>query len=518
MKQQKIFSNKYLNYSLILIFGLFLGWVIFHPKNNTEPVSHNHDVSQETIWTCSMHPNIRVTEPGKCPLCGMNLIPLTQGKFNSDSDAILMTPEAAQLANVQTSPVSRKIPVKEIRLFGKIEADERLIQNQVAHISGRIESLNVNFTGEKVSIGQTLGQIYSPDLVIAQQELLEAAGLKGSQPAIYEAAKEKLRQWKLSDDQISEIELSGLIQSVFKIISNTSGVITSRKVSKGDYVEKGTVLFEITDLSKVWIMFDAYESDLPFLKNGEEISFTIQAIPGTSFNGKVMFIDPVIDQATRISKVRVESENKGGRLKPGMFVTGNAESIPDFGENTLVIPRSAVLWTGKRSVVYVKQLGIADIMFKMREIVLGPVVGESYIVEKGLTEGEEIVTNGTFSVDASAQLAGKPSMMSMTSSVPVSSTGMKMGNIKSIIRETFEVSGSCEMCKERIENAAREIKGVSYASWDISTKMMEVEINTEINSLDYLRKSIADSGHDNGKFRAPDEVYNKLPECCLYRK
>ena len=429
MKSGIIFSNKYVNYSLLLISGFLIGWLIFHPSNKTE-LKHDHltETLQETIWTCAMHPQIRMQQSGKCPLCGMDLIPLSRSGADSlDPDAVRMTPEAAQLANVLTSVVSKQTPVKEVRLYGKIQADERLLQNQVAHIPGRIESLAVNFTGESIVIGQTLGKIYSPELITAQQELLEAFKTKENQPDIYEAAKERLRQWKLTDKQITEIEISGKIQNTVNIISNTDGIVISRRVNTGDYVSQGTVLFDIADLSKVWIMFDAYESDLQFLNEGEKISFTIQALPGNNYSGKIIFIDPVIDPVTRVAGVRVEANNGSGKLKPGMFVTGVVLSSAEGYKNNLVIPRSSVLWTGKRSVVYVKQPGSADPVFKMREIELGPVFGDSYIVKEGLMEGEEIVTRGTFSVDAAAQLEGKPSMMN--SSGGIVSDGHDHGNM-----------------------------------------------------------------------------------------
>ena len=419
MKSGIIFSNKYVNYSLLLISGFLIGWLIFRPSNKTE-LKHDHltETLQETIWTCAMHPQIRMQQSGKCPICGMDLIPLSRSGADSlDPDAVRMTPEAAQLANVLTSVVSKQTPVKEVRLYGKIQADERLLQNQVAHIPGRIESLAVNFTGESIVIGQTLGKIYSPELITAQQELLEAFKTKENQPDIYEAAKERLRQWKLTDKQITEIEISGKIQNTVNILSNTDGIVISRRVNTGDYVSQGTVLFDIADLSKVWIMFDAYESDLQFLNEGEKISFTIQALPGNNYSGKIIFIDPVIDPVTRVAGVRVEANNGSGKLKPGMFVTGIVLSSAEGYKNNLVIPRSSVLWTGKRSVVYVKQPGSADPVFKMREIELGPVVDDSYIVMEGLMEGEEIVTRGTFSVDAAAQLEGKPSMMNSSGGI-----------------------------------------------------------------------------------------------------
>ncbi len=414
IRQFKIFRNKYIRVVALLISGIFIGWILFHrAPENEERHNHSAEAVQGTVWTCSMHPQIRMDEPGECPLCGMDLIPLVQnGTSSIDPDAIRLTSEAAQLANVLTSAVTRQRPVKELRLYGKVQADERLLQNQVAHIPGRIEKLYVNFTGEQVTKGQVVAQIYSPEIITAQQELLESAGIKQIQPAIYEAAKEKLRRWKLTDEQIGSIEASGKVQSVIDIVSNTSGVVTELFVSAGDYVAQGAPLFKIADLSRVWILFDAYESDLQFLQRGEKIRFSFRALAGNDYSGTIAFIDPVIDQVTRVAKVRVESANPSGRLKPGMFAAGIISSSPEEIGNSIIIPRSAVLWTGKRSVVYVKEPGTDEPVFKVREIGLGPVVGESYVVTDGLDEGEEIVTNGTFSVDAAAQLEGKPSMMS----------------------------------------------------------------------------------------------------------
>ena len=409
----KIFSNKYVNYSLILILGTFIGWLVFHPSlKKEEKHDHSTEVAQGTIWTCAMHPQIRMDQPGKCPICGMELIPLVKSSTTSvDPAAIHLSKEAAQLANVLTSVVTKQKPVKEVRLYGKVQADERLFQSQTAHVPGRIERLSVNFTGETVVKGQVLAEIYSPELITAQQELLETVKTKQLQPELYEASREKLRQLKLTDEQITKIETSGVVQNNFEVVSNTAGTVTDRKVNTGDHVSQGTVLFEIADLSKVWIMFDAYESDLQFLHIGEKLSFTLQALPGINITGNIAFIDPVIDPVTRVAKVRVETGNQSGKIKPEMFATGIVSSTLTEYHDNVVIPKSAVLWTGKRSVVYVKQPGSEEPVFKIRVVELGPMLGESYVIMNGLAEGEEVVTSGTFSVDAAAQLEGKPSMM-----------------------------------------------------------------------------------------------------------
>ena len=428
---KKLFSNKYVRNGLLVFAGLLLGWLFFHSSDGSKDRhAHSDKAVKKEIWTCAMHPQIRMDHEGKCPICGMELILLNQGKDQkTDSDAVSFSKEAMELANVATSIVSHKQPAKEVRLYGKVQADERLLQNQVAHISGRIEKLMVNFTGEPVRQGQTLAVIYSPELITAQQELLEAAKSKQNQPEIYDAAKEKLKQWKLSDAQISQIERTGKVKNNFEVYSNTSGIVTAKRVNTGDYVSQGAVLFDIANLSNVWVLFDAYESDLPFLKVGNAISFTLQAIPGKTFTASIKFIDPVIDPVNRVAKVRVEVNNAGAKLKPEMYATGLVRANLNEYRDKLVIPRSAVLWTGKRSIVYVKQPKTEETNFKIREIELGPMLGNSYVVESGLAEGEEIVTDGTFSVDAAAQLAGKPSMMNrdeQKGNKPSSMPGMKM--------------------------------------------------------------------------------------------
>ena len=428
LKLLRIFSNRWINYGLLLALGIFLGWIFFHSSGKRNEIHNNlSEVAQGTIWTCAMHPQIRMGKSGKCPICGMGLIPLVQsGSSHADPDAIQLTKEAAALANVLTTKVSRQNPVKEVRLYGKVQLDERLFQSQVAHVSGRIEKLFVNFTGETVRKGQKLAEIYSPELVIAQKELLETVKTKYLQPELYEASKEKLRQWKLTDEQIGSIESSGTIIYNLEVLSNTTGTVTARRVSAGDYVSSGTVLFDITDLSHVWILFDAYETDLPFIRQGQNVKFSLQAIPGKDFSGNIVFIDPVIDPVTRVAKVRVEANNLNGKLKPEMFATGVISSNMKEYQNNIVIPKSSVLWTGKRSIVYVKEPGSDEPVFKLREIGLGPMLGDSYVVTDGLNEDEELVTQGTFSVDAAAQLEGKPSMMNHSGGKTSSMPGMIM--------------------------------------------------------------------------------------------
>lgn len=411
VKMKNIFKNRYLQFAILFIAGLFFGWLVFH--HSTSEVVPNHSDSESTseIWTCAMHPQIRRDKPGKCPICGMDLIRLNQGTSSTNVNSIELSTDALQLANVQTSIVKREKPEKEVRMYGKIESDERLILTIPAHIPGRVEKLLVNFTGDEVFKGQSIAIIYSPTLIQAQQELLEAKKLVNTLPGALEAAREKLRQWKLSDLQISDIENTEKIISNLEVKSTVSGIITKKMVNQGDYISQGSALYEVSDLSRVWIQFDAYESDLPWIKQGDKIKFTIQSLPGKDFSANISFISPVIDDLSRVAKVRIELTNTGRMFKPGMFATGivNAK-LGNFKDN-IIIPSSAVLWTGKRSLVYVKLPDAKMPTFEMREIELGPDLGNSFVILNGLKEGEELVTNGVFSIDAAAQLSGKTSMM-----------------------------------------------------------------------------------------------------------
>lgn len=415
MKAKNIFSNTYLRAGLLIIAGISLGWLFFHNSGSTvksaEPEVHEHSEAEHTIWTCAMHPQIRMDEPGDCPICGMDLIPLKKSNAEIDDQAIEMSESAIKLAEVQTTIVSKGSTSKDLQLYGKIQVDERLKQSQTAHVPGRIEKLMINVTGEQVRKGQRIASIYSPELITAQKELIEALSLKDKYPALVEAAREKLRNWKLSEEQINNIEKSGKVTTTFDIFANTSGVVVAKNVNEGDYISKGAVLFDVTDLSRVWGVFDAYETDLPWISLNQQVDFTTQSVPGKTFSGKVSFIDPVIDPTKRIAGVRIELNNSERQLKPEMFINGTIHSTLNGGGEQLTVPKSAVLWTGTRSIVYVKIPDTELPTFKMREITLGPAMKNTYIVVDGLSVGEEIVTNGTFSVDAAAQLAGKPSMM-----------------------------------------------------------------------------------------------------------
>jgi Cu(I)/Ag(I) efflux system membrane fusion protein len=393
-----------------LVFGAVAGWMVRggeeHPAEE-----HTHIDEDGLEYTCSMHPQIRQNEPGKCPLCGMALTPVNNKKGGESNPFVLeITPEAVALSNVQTTRVKSGSGSGKITLTGKIQADEQRVKSLTANYSGRVDQLFVNFTGQEVQRGQKLATLYSPELVNAQKELLETAKIKDRQPALYEATKEKLRLWKISEKQIAAIESSGQVDTQFDVFSDIAGVVMARNVALGDFVNRGMALFEIVDLSNVWVMLDAYESDLGKIRKGDDLNFQVSAYPGKEFKAKVTYIDPVLNPDTRTVGVRAEAVNRNFELKPEMFVSATI-STSKAGMSGLMIPKTAILWTGPRSVVYVQAGNRGAPAFEMREIEIGARVGEDYLVLSGIEEGEEVVSNGVFAIDAAAQLSGNYSMM-----------------------------------------------------------------------------------------------------------
>lgn len=408
-------------YALTLLAGLLLG-IGLRSCISCGGSTAQEEEEGDAVWTCSMDPQVKQPKPGKCPKCGMDLIKMEKGMTPSsdiDPNAVMFSDEALALANVETIVVGSSAADKEIRLFGKIEPDQRLQQSQSAYVAGRIERLTISAVGDVVSKGQTLAVIYSPELYTAEQELVSALNAASnlspltSRPSpLVDAAVEKLRLLNIPQSQIDEVIKNKKASPYVELKANTSGTVVKKQVEQGDYVKQGQPLLQIANLGHVWAVFQAYESDLPFIHKGQQVQFSAEALPGETFTGRVTFIDPVLNGKTRTVGIRVELSNGGGRFKPEMLLVGNvAASMQRYADEGVIIPKSAVLWTGKRSVVYVKDDVEEQPTFLLRQVTLGPSLPDGYVVLDGLAEGEEIVTNGAFAIDAAAQLDGKRSMI-----------------------------------------------------------------------------------------------------------
>lgn len=442
--------------------------------------------TEPTMWTCSMHPQIRLPKPGKCPICSMDLIPLQSGTGEALGERQLrLSPAARQLAQIQTTPAKRGFAEAEVRIVGKIAYDETKVAFITAWFPGRLDRLFADFTGISVKKGEHLVDMYSPELLAAQEEIVQAQAavialnntaspvLRSTAQATLEATRDKLRLYGLTKAQIEHVEKTHETSDHLTIYAPIGGVVVHKDAREGMYVDTGTRIYTIADLSKLWVMFEAYESDLPWLRYGQRAEFTSTSFPGERFEAVISFIDPLVDPKTRTIKVRAVVDNSDKRLKPDMFVRGVVKSridseghsideylagkwigpmhpeivrdkpgkcpicgmdlVPaaslgfvgkglDNTDAPLLIPATAPLITGKRAVAYVEIPNDEGPLFEGREIELGPRAGDFYVVKSGIEEGENVVLNGAFKIDSELQLQAKPSMMSPGGGTPAAHT------------------------------------------------------------------------------------------------
>jgi Cu(I)/Ag(I) efflux system membrane fusion protein len=430
-----MFTSPYIRYTSILLTGILVGALLFGSFSRTvdDHAGHNHEAGEageDTVWTCSMHPQIRQSEPGTCPICAMALIPAASGG-SEDAFTLIMTNEAVRLSEINTSVARKIIPSKVVRLNGRVVPAETHTSVVSASFGGRITSQDVNFTGARVQAGQVLATIWSPELITAQQELLDALAMMDRYPETVEFARQKLRFWNISNAQITAIEDRGTILSEFPILAPRSGIVIARNVKPGDLVQQGTVLYEVADLSRVWLEFEAYEQDLSWIRLGQTVRYQAISRPGEEFGGVVNWIDPVLNPERRTVKIRVEIANQGGTWRPDMLVTGQIRSDALSSNEVIVIPATAVLWTGPRSIVYVSVPDAEVPTFESREVLLGERTGDFWIIRSGLSEGEAVVTNGAFKIDAEFQLRDKFSMMNREPGSGATAQGHQHGALQS---------------------------------------------------------------------------------------
>jgi len=398
-----------------------------------------------------MHPQIRQDHPGKCPICGMDLVPA--GGSASASGAVVLSESAQRIASIEVVPVERRALDHELATVGRIALAEPLIAYLTARTRARVERVWADFTGTAVAAGDHLVDLYSPALVVAQQELLSAPT-----PEFAALARRKLALWGVTAAELAEIEAAGKPRDVVTLHAPIGGIVIEKNVVEGMYVDEGAPLYTIADLSTVWLKAEIYEFDLAWVAIGQPAQVEVEGLPGQSFAGTVAFVDPVVNEATRTVGVRVNLPNLAGRLRPGMFaharlrsqlgangmhatsplagrwvcpmhpdinadapgicsvcgmdlrqVEGSAAGAP--GETAallLAVPVSAVLDTGQRRVVYVEE---HPGHYAAREVALGPRAGELYPVLSGLAEGERVVVHGAFLLDSQAQIEGRPSLL-----------------------------------------------------------------------------------------------------------
>lgn len=388
-------KTKYLliPFTIILLF-------VFACSNSDDSNKMNND-----YWTCTMHPQVHKDGPGACPICGMDLIKKVvedTANVSSEKDMkgmITLSSNKQILANVSTIKVKKESLKKELTAYSYLDFAEQNRKTIPAKFNGRIEKLFVNKTGDYIKKGQSLFEIYSPDLIQAQNEYLIAlSNNRNENNSLIEASKKKLELFGLTSNQIEDLKNSGKINLTLTYYSPVSGTVIEKKVQEGMYVNEGTSIYEVAELSTLWNITEVYETDLSVVKVGSKVKLKLKAYPGEEFTGRITFIYPVINPQTRTVKVRSEFSSQNNKLKPQMY--GETVFSVENGEG-LLVPADAIIFSGNRNVVWVKT---SDGMFEARNVQLGQKFGDKYQVLSGINEGDEIASSGGFLIDSESQL------------------------------------------------------------------------------------------------------------------
>lgn len=531
---------------LLILAALFIGYQIGRPA--PEPADDSArgepaaDPGSPQLYTCSMHPSVRLPDPdAKCPICFMDLIPVKDDGGEGNENRLVLSQAAAERSRIETAKVGRFFPTADVRLFGKLTYDETSVARITAYFPGRIERLFVNYVGIPVSKSDHLAEVYSPRLLAAFEELRQARLavdtntstseiVRSSTRHVLEAAREKLGLFGLTEEQIEDAEAGRSSGDRLTVYSPIAGIVTHLATREGDYVETGSPLATVADLSRLWLDMEAYESQLPLLRWGAPVTFTVEAHPGERFEGRISFIEPMIDERTRTAAVRVAVDNRDRTLKPGMFATAivrprvasggtvvsdelagrwvspmhptvvkdgpgscdvcgmdlvPAESLGVVGdpaavEEPLVVPHTSVLQTGKRAVVYVEVPNTDKPTYEGRVVQLGARAGDFYIIESGLKEGDRVVVNGAFRIDSAMQIVAKPSMMTPGGSGHDDHDGMSgrasEGRVRvpdSFLHGLKPIYAAYLDAQEAL--AADELGGFAQASSDLKTAIGLVE-------------------------------------------
>lgn len=383
-------------------------------KNNETKILKPSD--EKDVYTCPMHPSVISDKAGSCPICGMTLVKKhnhskeEKTESSTDLSEISLSPSQQVMSNIATELVKRKTLETEINSIGRVTLDETKNAQISAWIGGRINKLYVNFTGAKVNKGQKMFDIYSPDLASAQQEYIQAyesylslnkselKEIADSATSMLNASKKRLLLLGIKKEQLKQLEKTRKADFSISIYSPASGVITKKNVQEGQYVNMGDLVFELSDLSNLWVESNIYESDLINVKNGQMVEISTETYPNEVFMGHIEFIKPMLDPNTKTATIRISLANKNNKLKPEMTVN---TKIKSFLGNSLVVPKSAVILSGKKAIVWVEK---KPKIYIPKEVKLGKSNDEFFPVISGLSENEKIVTSGGFLLDSESQI------------------------------------------------------------------------------------------------------------------
>lgn len=457
---------------VLLGVGQRTGWI----RSGSLNMASTSESSTNEIFTCPMHPQIRQSKPGRCPICGMALVPATSSGADLDEFAVRIEPAQRRLANIKTAEVTEHPVSTTIRTIGAIQIDESRQATIASYIEGRVEQLFADYTGVEVEKGDHLAMVYSPQLYSAQVEYVESkrtlqkssgaglASVREAQTKLVANSRQRLVELGMTEEQLTELETSNEPKSRLTVFSPIGGTVIEKLAEEGKYISAGEPIYRIANLSTVWLMLELYPEDASRIRFGQVVDAELTSMPGKTLIGRVAFIDPRVNESSRTVGVRVEFRNDDGELRPGDYArAGIAIPIGPQGEvydqelagrwispmhpqvirdepgdcpicgmklvptsrygyvdkpvaqpSSIVVPRSAVLMAGDHSVVYVET---EPGRFELRSVTLGAILRDEAIVLDGVKPGERVATAGNFLIDSQMQLAGKPSLIEPTRAI-----------------------------------------------------------------------------------------------------
>lgn len=372
-------------------------------------------------WTCTMHPSVHAKDPGNCPICAMELVSVLKRDKPAGAPAATnetSTPaefrvpmERQQQIGVTYATVETKPLQHTIRAVGKVAPDAQRVWRVVARAGGYVQELGVGAPGEVVKKGQVLMTLYSPELLTTQRELIDLLRMRDSAPkgslsvhgdaqSLIESAERRLRLWNITDEQVAKIEKTRKAEESLPIIAKMDGIVQTLPVTQGMTIAPGNTLVDVADLSVVWVWGEFYQEELPMLRVGQEVTVTSDSYPGEKFKGQLSLVDPFINDVKRTGRVRLDIQNPELKLKPDMYVDVSLEM--EMGES-LVVPVSAIMPTGKRNIAFVDK---GEGKLEPRFLELGGKYGNVYAVKSGLKEGERVVASANFLIDAESKIQG----------------------------------------------------------------------------------------------------------------
>lgn len=365
----------------------------------------NQSAQPAEYYTCPMHPSVRSDKPGACPICHMTLVKVSATREHTNSsqgrESVTVSASEQIRANVSTATVESKVLTKEIMAVGKIDLAEPNTQQITSRFGGRIERLFVSFVGQKIRAGDPVAEIYSPDAVASQREFLVALNSSTASSGESELLKQtrlKLKLWGFTDQQLDQLAKDQTPSITVTIYSPISGTVLKKTVDLQQYVSTGEPLFDVSDLRRVWLQLDIYETDIAAVHIGQAVEAFIDATPSHTIRGKVSFISPTLDAATRTARVRAILDNSSENLRPEMYM--HAKILVPLPKS-IVVPTTAVVSNGRKDIVWIER---EPGRFEPRQVLLGERSGEFYQVLDGLHEGETVAARGAYLIDSESQL------------------------------------------------------------------------------------------------------------------